>query len=102
MSVEFILIYINSSYFVISPDGRRFRTRTEIKAYIEENPQLKLSESMFDFSICRRSRKETNKRSSVSAPVEPPPLETSVPPAPAPLTHEVTEEEGENHLNLNV
>ncbi|KAK5646830.1 hypothetical protein RI129_005294 [Pyrocoelia pectoralis] len=41
---------------IVSPEGRRFRTRSEIKAFLEENPQLNYNEDMFTFSLYRRSR----------------------------------------------
>ncbi|KAK9711220.1 THAP domain [Popillia japonica] len=48
--------------FIVNPDGRKFRTRTELKAYIEEKPELNLTESMFDFSIYKKSRKSMSER----------------------------------------
>lgn len=70
-----------------SPEGRRFRSRTEIKAFVEENPQLKLSEQMFDFSIYRR-RRVTDHSKRVAA-------ETSPLPEVSPTT-EPEEEPGTN------
>lgn len=39
-----------------SPEGRKFRIRSEIKTYIEENPHLNLNEAMFDFALHRKPR----------------------------------------------
>lgn len=39
-----------------SPDGKKFRTRAEIKTYLDEHPVSNLAESMFDFSIHRRGK----------------------------------------------
>lgn len=59
--------------FCYSPEGRRFRTRSEIRTYLEANPHLRYAESMFDFSVFRRSRRsypnvETTRRVQPSAP----------------------------------
>ncbi|KAF5288026.1 hypothetical protein FQA39_LY15555 [Lamprigera yunnana] len=41
---------------IVSPEGKKFRTRSDLKLYLEENPQLNYTEAMFDFSLHRRTR----------------------------------------------
>ncbi|RZC39809.1 PHD finger protein 20, partial [Asbolus verrucosus] len=44
---------------IVSPDNRRFRSRNEIKAYLEETKLMKYNWSRFDFSLHRhRNRKK--------------------------------------------
>ncbi|KAJ3655052.1 hypothetical protein Zmor_014196 [Zophobas morio] len=44
---------------IVSPDNRRFRSRAEVKSYLEETKLMKYNWSMFDFSIHRhRNRKK--------------------------------------------
>ncbi|GJQ67326.1 hypothetical protein Trydic_g8225 [Trypoxylus dichotomus] len=57
--------------FIVNPDGRKFRTKSEIKAYIEENTELNLTESMFDFSISKKSRKSTSEKKHSFTSTEP-------------------------------
>ncbi|KAI4466353.1 phd finger protein 20-related [Holotrichia oblita] len=74
-----------------TPDGRKFRTRTELKAYIEEKPELNLTESMFDFSIYKKSRKSMPERKQHQPVTEPPvPRENS--PCESPIDEEIVTE----------
>ncbi|KAK4880115.1 hypothetical protein RN001_008261 [Aquatica leii] len=66
---------------IISPEGRRFRTRSEIKTYLEENPQSNFTDSMFDFSVHRRSRARRLTQ-NVEAPQHPEPV---IPEEPIPV-----------------
>lgn len=41
---------------IVSPEGKRFRTRLEINTFLDENPQLKYNTNMFSFCLYRRSK----------------------------------------------
>ncbi|KAF5307777.1 hypothetical protein FQR65_LT06648 [Abscondita terminalis] len=63
---------------IVSPEGRRFRTRAEVKVYLEENPHLNLNDSMFDFSVHRRSRGRRLTQ-NIDTPQQPEPMVTEEP-----------------------
>lgn len=60
---------------IVSPEGRRFRTKSEVKIYIDDHPDYNLTDSMFDFSIHRSGRGK--KRSSAPPPQQHPQREQS-------------------------
>lgn len=75
MLINFCTEYRLFLVFYFSPEGRKFRTRSEIRAYIENKTDLQYSDSMFDFAkTLKRVRKnpDTPKR----APQPPPVAET--------------------------
>ncbi|XP_030752279.1 PHD finger protein 20 isoform X2 [Sitophilus oryzae] len=47
--------------FFVGPDGKKLRTKTEIKTYLEQNPSLEVNMEMFDFTIYRNSYKRLKK-----------------------------------------
>ncbi|KAJ8951858.1 hypothetical protein NQ318_019834 [Aromia moschata] len=72
---------------IVGPDGKKFRSRTDARTYIEQNPALELNENMFDFSLSgtKRHRRSGVKKAPEVAPqevavVQEPP-EVSEPPA---------------------
>lgn len=62
----------------VSPDGRKFRTKGELKTYLEEHPELNLTESMFDFSLNRGARGKKKSQNTPSAEAEKPPIEQEI------------------------
>ncbi|XP_019869828.1 PHD finger protein 20 isoform X3 [Aethina tumida] len=54
---------------IVGPDGKRFRTKSEIKTYLENHPEYELHETMFDFSLHRQRQ-----RKSIPAEKKPPVL----------------------------
>nr|XP_022905186.1 PHD finger protein 20-like [Onthophagus taurus] len=85
-------------FFLLSPEGRRFRLRSEIKNYIEEHPELNLKEKMFDFSISRRptKRSRNESRRSTTSRVTSEPVVVQ---EPAETTTNVEEEPAQDNLN---
>ena len=49
------------NFYIFSPDNRKFRSKTDVRIYMEQNPKLNLNEQMFDFSLTtKRQRKSGN------------------------------------------
>lgn len=83
-----------------SPEGRKFRTRSEVRAYLDNRPDIEFSNYVFDFSMTlKRVKKqpESSKKAQVpQTPAAPPP---SLPTEPAEVHESATlensaEEEG--------
>lgn len=67
---------------IVSPEGRRFRTRMEIKAYLDNNQDFKYSENMFNFALNSRKRKQGNSSEIVvKSEIKPEPGTSDSPPA---------------------
>ncbi|KAJ8916175.1 hypothetical protein NQ315_016314 [Exocentrus adspersus] len=65
------------------PDGRRFRSKWDVRNYIEQNPTLALNEQMFDFSLVAKRQKKSSSGSNakkVTVLPPPPPPELKPPP----------------------
>lgn len=71
-------------HFSFSPEGRRFRTRSDIRAFLEDKTDIKYSDAIFDFSLSKRSRRSVTHSEiprkaaaevKVAPPVEAPPVQ---------------------------
>ncbi|XP_068904442.1 PHD finger protein 20 isoform X2 [Tenebrio molitor] len=85
---------------IVSPDNRRFRSRTEVKAYLEESKLMKYNWSMFDFSLHRHRNRKKDIESEATRLSQEAPTET--------FEHEETselvteEEENKNYLKIPI
>lgn len=80
--IQFVFILNNLSFYFqrfSSPEGRRFRTRSDIRAFLEDKTDIKYSDAIFDFSLSKRSRRSVTHSETprkVAAEVKPaPPVE---------------------------
>ncbi|ENN77255.1 hypothetical protein YQE_06084, partial [Dendroctonus ponderosae] len=64
---------------ILAPDGKKFRTKQEIKNYLELHPGIDVNVELFDFSLYRGKRKGKPK---AKVPVESVALPKEEPPAP--------------------
>lgn len=59
------------------PDGKKFRTKPEVKNYLDLHPGIEASIEMFDFSLYRGCNKKRKRRQKPLV-VESPPLTDSI------------------------
>ncbi|XP_057665384.1 PHD finger protein 20-like isoform X8 [Diorhabda carinulata] len=87
---------------IVSPENKRFRSKTEILRYIEEHPNENLNEKMFDFSfVMRRKRKNPALTTPTKSPEKekPPPLITPEEPVEQPEVKTDKEEKDDEDSN---
>ncbi|KAK9879641.1 hypothetical protein WA026_006706 [Henosepilachna vigintioctopunctata] len=60
---------------IVSPDGKKFRSKTDIKNYLELTKLMIYDEKIFDFSIYRQRQKKTAPATDMKKPVEEKPVE---------------------------
>ncbi|XP_056633199.1 PHD finger protein 20 isoform X2 [Diorhabda sublineata] len=87
---------------IVSPENKRFRSKTEILRYIEEHPNENLNEKMFDFSfVMRRKRKNPALTTPTKSPEKekPPPLITPEEPVEQPEVKNDKEEKDDEDSN---
>lgn len=82
-------------FYFFSPEGRKFRTRGEVRTYLENRHDIPYSDEVFNFAL---SGKRGKRRSQIQPPQPPPPpvepseaLETST-------AENSAEEEGGNFV----
>ncbi|XP_018332733.1 PHD finger protein 20 [Agrilus planipennis] len=51
---------------IVNPEGKRFRTRSEVKTWLEAHPDYNLTAYTFDFSLHKKTRRSAQIRETVS------------------------------------